>query len=304
MNSTTPVPDWLPSSVSALQSFLKDHPDAEQKVGETFDKALDKVHSNTVDIVASNLAEYFGPEIMELLGQPDLDDCLQEFSDAIPPESTTFLHSLAQSLDKFIPTALNAFLKSNPDAEHQVRQILDKSISKLDDTTWNNINESLKNYWGEQFTDYLLDIAQAPDQTARLQEIDDSSHPEMVNFLRKIISLYGRELTDAASTSNQLLNDWRTFYRDISYDYLNKRYHIRIRIVKYNGEEPFIEGGANSILELTTSMIQTLLFLPSADAFSQPQIDKFSEKAKDLIAFLQQLRLDAPSAQPESKTAA
>jgi len=123
----------------------------------------------------------------------------------------------------------------------------------------------------------------------------------VINFLRKIISLYGPELADAFLYSSQLPNNWKVFYRDVYYDYVNKRSHIRVRLAKYNGEEPFVEGNADSILELTIFLIQTLLFLQARDFFGKDMTNQFIKEANKLIKFLQPPTSEVSDNQPDSK---
>lgn len=209
-------------------------------------------------------------------------------------------NATAATLPEWVPvsvTALQAFLKSHPDAERQVREILDKRLDKIDGTTWRAIFASLDNYLGKESTDLLFNVAQ-PDQAKRLEDISDAAPHDVMNFLRTIISLYGPELANAFLISNQLPNNWKMFYRDVYYDYINKRSHLRVRIAKYNGEEPFVEGDADSILELTIFMIQTLLFLPIPDLIGAQMADRFVEEANRLIEFLR-----PPAAAPSAESA-
>jgi hypothetical protein len=210
----------------------------------------------------------------------------------------------ATTLPEWVPasvTALQAFLKSHPDAERQVREILDKRLDKIDGNTWGVIFASLDNYLGKESTDLLFNVAQ-PDQAKRLEDIRDAAPHDVMNFLRTIISLYGPELANAFLISNQLPNNWKMFYRDVYYDYVNKRSHLRVRLAKYNGEEPFVEGDADSILELTIFMIQTLLFLPVPDFIGETMANRFVEEANKLIEFLRPPAVESSGEQTESKS--
>lgn len=300
MNEIVPNPDWLPSGANALQAFLKTHPDAKQQVQKILEKSLEKIDANTPTIVVKDLDNYFGREITDMLFdfvQPDLGGQLPEFSEIIPTEAMNFLKEfITQYGSKLVnlnkvsnqasAAALDAFLKSHPDAENQVREIIDKRLATIDANTWNSIFSSLDNYWGKVSTDILYNIAQS-DQASRLQDLEGSVTPEVMNLLRKIISLYGPELANAFLASNQLPNNWKTFYRDVYYDYVNRRSHLRVRLAKYNGEEPFVEGNADSILELTILIMQTIRFLPVPDFISKSMSDRFIQEANELIKFLQ-----------------
>ena len=186
-------------------------------------------------------------------------------------------------------TALESFLKSHPDAERQVGEILNKRLGKIDANTWNSVFTSIDSYWGKESTDILYNVANVAqsDLEKRLQDIGESASVEVMNFLRKIISLYGLELEAAFLALSQLPNNWKTFYRDVYYDHVNKRSHLRVRLAKYNGEEPFIEGNADSMLELTILLMQTVSFLPNADSVGKEISDQFVQEANKLIKFLQ-----------------
>jgi hypothetical protein len=203
-------------------------------------------------------------------------------------------------------TALESFLNSHPDAEHQAREILDKRLSKTDANTWNTLISSLDNYWGKESTDIVINVAQQPDaekRSRRLEEINKFASPAVMNFLRKIYSLYDLELANTFLVSNQLPNGWQTFYRDVYPDPLNKRSFIRIRLAKYNGEEPFIEGNADSILELTMLMVKTMRSLESPVLFGKNLAEQFIQDANDFIQFLQPLIAEAPEDQSTNQSA-
>jgi hypothetical protein len=311
------VPDWLPSSAAALEKFLESHPDAERNLSEILDKSLEKIDVNTGRVVIEKLDGYFGREITDMLFdmvQPDLKSQLPEFTTVIPDKAMSFLKKftsvygpklvdLSEASNKTSAAALGAFLDAHPEAEGQAREILDKHLSKIDATTWNSVFASLDNYWGKESTDILFNTAQT-DQASRLQKLADSVPPTVMNFLRKIISLYGPELTNAYVASNQLPHGWRTFYRDVYYDYVNQRSHIRIRLAKYNGEDAFIEGNADSILDLTLLLMQTIRFLPVPDFISLTMVDRFIQEADELFNFLQPPPPQEPIDHPESKSSA
>ena len=202
-------------------------------------------------------------------------------------------------------TALESFLKSHPDAEHQVREILDKRLGKIDANTWNSVFTSLDSYWGKESTDILYNFASVAQSELenRFQEIGKTAPVEVINFLRKIISLYGPEFEAAFLASSQLPNNWKTFYRDVFYDHVNKRTHLRVRFAKYNGEEPFIEGSADSMLELTILMMQTIGYLPGPDSVGKEISGQFIQEANKLIDFLQTPAPEEPLEESESKPA-
>lgn len=219
------------------------------------------------------------------------------------PTDSSQSQPTASPQDQFGPlvTALHTFLEGHPDAETRIREILDKRLNPLDAQTWEAIFQSVQNYAGPNVADLLAYVSQS-DQSNRLQEVGQVASPEVDNFLRTVVSLYGTELGNAYLTWNQLPNNWRMFYRDVYYDYINKRYHLRVRLGKYNGEEPFVEGDANSVLELTNFMIRTIRYVPVADAFSAALVDNFIEETKQFTEFVRPPAQTTPASQPDGQT--
>jgi hypothetical protein len=199
-------------------------------------------------------------------------------------------------------TALNTFLKSNPNAEQRIREIIDKRLGNIDASSWPAVFVSLENYLGKEATDVLDYVLQTQvGQSEVLKEISKSGSSQTMSFLRTLTSLYGPELEKAFFAIKQLPDNWKMFYRDVYYDFVNKRYQIRIRLEKYNGETPIIEGDADSMLELTHFMIQTLLFINSRDAFKESLINQFIELANQFTLFLRPPASETENTQPESK---
>jgi hypothetical protein len=197
--------------------------------------------------------------------------------------------------------AFNSFVESNPNAEQRIDEIIKKRLDNSDAGTWQAVFVSLENYLGKEPTDVFEYVLQTQvGQQEILQELSKSASPQTMNILRIITSLYGFEFEKAYLALKQMTNSWKTFYRDVHYDFVNQRYQIRVRFEKYNGEAPFIEGDADSILELTQLMIQTLLFVDSRDAFRKELVDQFIERANKFINFLQPSTAETPSEQAKS----
>jgi hypothetical protein len=315
MDESPLIPDWLPSGAAALQSFLQKNPKAEERVREILDPLLEKIDANSGATLVTGLDSYFGQEITDMLFdlvQPMYKDHLQDFNEVIPADAMRFLQgfttnygakliNVTQASTQFNAAALEAFLKAHPDAEAQVLSILAKHLDQVSTNSWNAILMSLDSYWGKESTNSLIDIARDPDQASRLEEVSTSASPEVMNFLRKVMSRHGSELLIAFQSSNQLPNGWKTFYRDVYYDYVNRRTLIRVRLAKYNGEEPYIEGNADTMLELTILMMQTLRFLPVPELISKGMSERFIREANDFIKFLQPPELKTSDSGPESK---
>lgn len=315
MDESTVIPDWLQSSAAALQTFLKAHPNAERDVSEILDPLLAKIDANTGGNVVAGMDKYFGTEITDMLFdlvQPDLGNQLPQFDKVIPTEAMAFLNqfikkygtqlaNLTEATNASSAAALDEFLKDHVDAEEQVREILSKHLEKVGTGTWGAIITSLDNYWGKDCTNILIDIGKQVDQATPLDEVAKSASPDVMDLLRKVMALYGPQLATAFTTSNQLPNGWKMFYRDVYFDYVNRRPLIRVRLAKYNGEEPFVEGNADSILELAIFMLQTLRFLPAPDFIGKSMAERFIREANDFMKFLQPVSPEVSGTQAENK---
>ncbi len=197
-------------------------------------------------------------------------------------ESASFQQWLAPRV-----AAMQAFLKEHPEAEEQVREIFDKRLATMDANTWSSMLTNVEYYMGAESADLLAYVGQT-DHGNRLQDVGRVASPAVMTFLKKIVSLYGPELARAAQISNQLPHNWGTFFREVTWDYINRRVQLRVRLAKYNGEETIVEGDADSMLELTTNMIRTLLFIPSPEAFNPNLLQQFKDEVNKFAEFLEQ----------------
>lgn len=198
--------------------------------------------------------------------------------------------------------ALNSFLESNPNAEQRIREIIDKRLGSSGPGSWQAVFISLENYMGKEATDVLDYVLQTQaGQIEILQEIGKSGSSKTMSLLRTMVSLYGTELEQAYLALKQLQNTYKAFNREVSYDFVNKRYQIRMRLEKYNGEMPLIEGDSDAILDLTNFMIQTLLFVDTREAFKDNLIEQFIEQADKLIKFLRPPEANMPGDKPKDK---
>lgn len=182
---------------------------------------------------------------------------------------------------------LHAFLETHPEAVSHVLDILRRRLgSEINAQTWQVLDASLVNYLGQDLASLAAWTVQ-PDQGNRLQELEKHASPEVMTFFRTILGLYGPELERAYAVWNELPDNWQTIYREVYYDQLAGRHHLKVRIEKYNGEEMVIEGPPDSILTLASYLILTVRLVGIPDAFSPERIELFLSEADQLIRVLQ-----------------
>jgi len=182
--------------------------------------------------------------------------------------------------------ALDSFLDSHPEAEQRVREILDKHLGKPGFTSYRDAFASLLNYVDNLDLIGIMDYVAQTDQATRLQDVGQYASPQAMSFLRGIISVYGPELARAYLILDERPNDWNLFNREVYYDQVNEVYYIVVRLAKNNGEEAVIEGNANSMLDLATNMVRTLLHITVRDSFKPEYVEPFTKETKKFLAFL------------------
>lgn len=208
------------------------------------------------------------------------DRWLSLLTEQLPAEERADLLSLGAA-------DLQEFLESRPEAVEDVLEILARRLDgEIDSQTWVLVDTALSSYLGRDLA-YLMAWALQPDeQMERLHELEQVASPEVMAFLGTILGFYGPELERAFLCWNEIPDDWRVLYRDVYYDQLNQRPHIRLRIHKYNGEIVTIEGHGDSILALASSLVLTLRLAAIPDAFSQGRLLQFGEEVRQLFHLL------------------
>ncbi len=183
---------------------------------------------------------------------------------------------------------LDDFLKSHPQAEQRVLDILGRRLSDGNDAdTWNTMHASLSQYFTEELAYMLYWVVGVEDPSAdRMQELDGRASPEVIGFLRAVVGIYGVDLSNAFAVVNEVPDNWRNFRREVYFDMLRQRHHLRVGIRKYNGEEVIIEGPADFVLNLAGALMYTARVVGTREAFSKDSIDNFLEEARQLTELL------------------
>jgi hypothetical protein len=184
---------------------------------------------------------------------------------------------------------LHTFLESEPQAEQRVLDILGRRLGgQITSESWDDMSNSLAQYLGPETTGLLWWVVEVEDPNAnRLQEVEKyNASLEVMAFLRTIVGTFGLEMSKAFDSWNRFTDEWSGIHREVYYDQINKRYHFRVRIEKYNGEMMTIEGDGISMLTLTSHLIRTVKMVGTRDAFDDASITQFFEQASELVKLL------------------
>jgi hypothetical protein len=177
---------------------------------------------------------------------------------------------------------LDAFLTAHHEAPAFVQDLLARRLEgKPTDQTYGGIDASLASYLGRgpSLLVVWLAIAEASADADRAAELARHGSPQVQAFLGSIRAAHGPELGQAYAVWRQNPNDWRTFYRDVFVDQITGTPLIRVRLLKYDGEEVLLEGSANSFLALVRNFVYTLTFLRSGEALDPGLVQGFYEVA-------------------------
>lgn len=206
-------------------------------------------------------------------------DWMALFTGQIPVEEAGPL--LRQTSAEF-----HTFLQAHPEALEQVMAIIEKRLrGGLTPESWGLLESALTHYLGRDLT-YLLSWVLQYDQSNRLQELERYAPPSVMHLFRTILSLHGPELEEAYTVWNEIPDNWRTVYREIYYDQLSRRYLLRVRIEKYNGEELTIEGPPDAILTLASYLLLTARLVGVPEVFSENAVNLFLTEAGELARLL------------------
>ncbi len=192
----------------------------------------------------------------------------------------------AEALLSHTAADLHAFLEAQPSALSGVLGILDKRLKPpLQADTWEVLDGSLANYMGRDLA-YLFGWVVRSGQADRLEQIEDYASAQVQAFFRTVLGLYGAELGEAFAAWNEIPDDWRTLFREVYFDQLAQRHHIKLRVLKYSGDSATVEGPADSILGLTSGLILTLRLVGIPEAFSAEKVDQFMDELNQFLALL------------------
>jgi hypothetical protein len=180
---------------------------------------------------------------------------------------------------------IESFLVSDDQTEEETLALLGRRLSgEIDTTTYDVVLDSLRALLGQDGANlvhwYIVGNGAA---TGLLEEV---ATPRVAFFVRRIAAAHTPEFRSAFALWKEVPEDWRTIHRDVFYDYINQRYLARHRIVKINGEEMVVEGNANSVLDLTRSLLTSIGLIATREAFGEREIEAFLREADSVIAIL------------------
>jgi hypothetical protein len=180
---------------------------------------------------------------------------------------------------------IESFLVSDDQTEEETLALLDRRLSgPIDTTTYDLVLDALRALLGQDGanTIHWYIVGNGADSGI----LERVASPRVAFFVRRIAAAHTPEFRSAFALWKEVPEDWRTIHRDVFFDYINQRFVMRHRIVKINGEELVIEGNANSVLDLTRSLLTSIGLVATREAFGQREIDAFLKEADTVLGIL------------------
>jgi hypothetical protein len=180
---------------------------------------------------------------------------------------------------------IESFLVSDDQTEEETLALLGRRLDgPIDTATYDVVLDSLRALLGADGANVVHWYTVGNGASTGL--LETIAPPRVAFFVRRIAAAHLPELRSAFALWKEVPEDWRTIHRDVYFDYINSRYLVRHRIVKINGEEIVVEGNANSVLDLTRSLLTSISMIATRDAFTEPAIEAFLKEADGVLAIL------------------
>jgi hypothetical protein len=180
---------------------------------------------------------------------------------------------------------IESFLVSDDQTEEETLALLDRRLSgPIDTTTYDLVLDALRALLGQDGanTIHWYIVGNGADSGI----LERVASPRVAFFVRRIAAAHTPEFRSAFALWKEVPEDWRTIHRDVFFDYINQRFVMRHRIVKINGEELVIEGNANSILDLTRSLLTSIGLIATREAFGEREIAAFLKEVDTVLGIL------------------
>jgi hypothetical protein len=189
---------------------------------------------------------------------------------------------------------IDSFLVSDDQTEEETLALLGRRLDgPIDTATYDVVLDALRALLGADGANVVHWYTVGNGASTGI--LEQVASPRVAFFVRRIAAAHAPEFRAAFQLWKEVPEDWRTIHRDVYFDYINQRYLVRHRIIKINGEEIVVEGNANSVLDLTRSLMTSIGIIGTRDAFTEPAIDAFLKEADGVLEILRPSEQEEPS---------
>ena len=158
------------------------------------------------------------------------------------------------------------FLRADPTARPHVDRIIRQHLGDgVNLETWGRILNGLTVDAGEEIATFLLTVLLRSDDVDFVALVEEYIGPEMP-YVRSLIALYSDGLREAHTVFGEKPHGWKTVNRRMYYDHLTQIWHATFEIVKYGGEQVYLDETPTSAIVLCQAIIDALNSIPPETA--------------------------------------
>jgi hypothetical protein len=193
--------------------------------------------------------------------------------------------------------ALADFVAATPTAFDDVTDMIRTHTAGPARTdTWDALDRSLTLYLGREPANLFSWIAESIEP--RMEELDELGVEPAMHFLRRLFSLYASELEMTWTAWREFPDDWMRFSRDVFWDALSSQWNVRLRLIRYDGEESEVRTTARGFLNLINYTLRTLRAIPTPDAFPEDMKNEFYVELGETMRYFDLLPDDEEEGTP------
>lgn len=153
-------------------------------------------------------------------------------------------------------------------------EVLERELGEIQPATIDNVRWSFIQLFDASAAYYLVRYLTADNAAPLLQLFVDATstapqHDAIEVELRRLQALYGQRMALALRAWNTTPDDWSGTTREVAYDLATQTYKIRFQIAKNSGEQFNLVSEPASIMNLATSLVRTLNFLPDPSGIGE-----------------------------------
>jgi hypothetical protein len=235
-------------------------------------------------------------------GEPESDQ--EHTGDAEPDRSDAWIaefgdpHACYTRSDLFDAayTSLAATLEADPRAPDVVGRLVDRRPPGPADNWLGEVTDGLRDYLGTDGA-FLLHWLAFGETAMRLDGVAEFAPPAVTMFLRAVLAEHGSSLDYVQRVATSGLDDWQRVNKRAYYDMLTGKMTFTVRIVKMDGETVFLQSNADSLMALTTHLLELVNAPKDLNVFSPQIVGPYLEQlriATELIAEADKAGGDAP----------
>lgn len=204
---------------------------------------------------------------------------------------STHLESFDET--SWIITAGGAFaarVHGSPELVDLTDRVLDRlTQSEITPDSLQRIGFALTQVHGEEAGRFLALYLAAPDPEQFVRIMEEAGEPDEdavasgVAAMRKLQALYGYPVGDAGRLDEADPDDWVQFDRQVYFDTVVADWFITSVIGKANGENMKIVGRPNSVINLVSSLLNSINFVGEDYEFDPDVLDRFQSELSPFL---------------------